>query len=97
MVVLNGTSTSGLAGKEATKLEAKNFNIETTDDADREDYTTTQIIDMSEGKKSSTLAALKKTYAGASVGSVNSLSSNYGDADFIIIVGADRIPKTTQN
>lgn len=97
VAVLNGTSTSGLATKEAGKLEAKKFAIDTITDADKEDYSVTQIIDLSNGTKPESLKSLRASYKGATVGSVNPLSSNYDDADFIIIIGADRVAAQQQN
>lgn len=95
VAVLNGTATSGLAGKESIRLENKSFAVDTVDDADKDDYVTTQIIDLSEGKKPASLKALKALYPGSIVGTVNPLSSGYDNADFIIIVGKEREPQSS--
>ncbi len=95
VAVLNGTATSGLAGKESDKLEAKNVIVDVIADADKETYVTTQIIDVSAGKKPATLKALKAAYPGATVTTSNPFGTTY-KTDFIIVLGTDRIPATPE-
>lgn len=94
-VVLNGTTTSGIAAKEQAALETKNIRVSLIADADTEDYATTRIIDLSGGAKPATLKALQKRYAGSTITTTDTFAGKY-DVDFIIIAGADRIPTDTQ-
>ncbi len=95
VVVLNGTTSDGLASKVKKQLNAKHVTVTRVGDASG-DHPTTTIIDNSEGKKPSTLALLKKTYKGASVTATNPYAGVY-DADFIIVLGNDQIPQTTSS
>jgi polyisoprenyl-teichoic acid--peptidoglycan teichoic acid transferase len=90
IVLLNGTARSGLASREQDKLESKNLKIIRINDADNEAYTTTQIIDLSGGKKPATLKALKATYTGATVTTTNPFGTKY-EASFIVVLGSDRL------
>ncbi|CAN5172783.1 hypothetical protein BH09PAT3_BH09PAT3_4100 [soil metagenome] len=92
-VLLNGTATSGLAARESDLLEKKNIAVSSVADADSENDTTTQIIDLSKGKKPATLKALQKTYTGSVVTTTNPYGTKY-DVDFIVVIGTDRIPTT---
>lgn len=94
IIVLNATQTSGVASTERTLLEDKKFNVESIGNA-LTPQATTSIIDMSKGAKSSTRNALTKIY-GNHFTTTNPYSATY-DADFIILVGTDRVaaPATT--
>jgi len=92
VVVLNGSSVTGLAKKEADALMAKGINVDTYDTASKP-YATTTIIDNSAGKKAATLAWLKSRYgAGVVVTSNPGVAAAY-NTDFIIVLGADRSAK----
>lgn len=92
IVVLNSTTTDGLATKIKQQLQASNFAVTQVGDAKTPQATTT-IIDVSNNKKPATKAALIKKY-GNNVTTVNPYAGMY-NADFIIVVGNDQIPKTT--
>jgi hypothetical protein len=94
VVVLNGTTRSGLAARESDLLENKNFSVSTIGDADAETYATTQIIDLSNGGKPNTKKALQKAYPGSKATTVNPYGTRY-KVDFIVVIGADRIPTST--
>jgi polyisoprenyl-teichoic acid--peptidoglycan teichoic acid transferase len=93
IAVLNSTDTGGLASKEKTALQAKKFYVSDVGDAESEVLATSKIIDVSAGKKPGTLQQLIKIY-GNNVSTTNPYAGTY-DADFIVIIGSDRIPKTT--
>lgn len=95
VVVLNGTAHNGLASRESDILEEKNFSVSAIADADSENYTKTQIIDLSNGGKPNTKKALQAVYKGSTVTTVNPYGSKY-KVDFIVVVGADRIPSSQQ-
>jgi LCP family protein required for cell wall assembly len=93
VVVLNGSSTIGLATKESTALTAKGMVVSNTADAPSQQGTTT-IIDNSQGKAPATLTELK-TIFGNSIVTNATLTANYPSAQFIIILGANQTPPTT--
>lgn len=92
VVVLNGTSVSGLASEKEKLLTANNIDVSAIGDALSAAATTT-IIDASGGQKPATLNYLKRTY-GTSVTTTNPYANTY-DADFIIILGNDQTKTTT--
>lgn len=90
LVVLNGTSTDGLATKQKTKLKQKNLIVDKVGDA-KTDLAVTSIIDQSEGKKPATSKLLVQIY-GNHLTTTNPYAGIY-NTDFIIVIGADQIPK----
>lgn len=89
VVVLNGTTTDGLATKYKKQLNGQKISVTKVGDA-AGSHATTSIIDNSGGKKSATKAALVKTFSNH-VTTTNPYAGIY-DADFIIVLGDDRIP-----
>lgn len=92
IVVLNATDTSGLASRVRDALNERDYNVVAVGDADTMQAQTT-VIDASGGKKSGTRKALSDRYGGR-ITTTNLYDGIY-DADFIILVGDDQIPKTT--
>ena len=92
VVVLNATSTVGLAAQQATKLNEAGLSVLAHTDASTNQAQTT-ILDNSQGQKPNTLAYLKKTY-NATVVTDATQTANYPSADFILILGANAVPKT---
>jgi len=88
VVVLNGTTSNGLAQKVKGQLTAKQLIVSAVGDAPTTSQTTTAIIDNSSGKKPATAAALVKIF-GNHLTTQNVYSLNYS-ADFIIILGSDQ-------
>ncbi len=86
VVVLNGTDSAGLAGKQVVALEGKGMTVVTADAPAKQAAST--IIDASDGAKPNTLAYLKKKY-GATVTTNAALKAGYLSADFIVILGAN--------
>jgi LCP family protein required for cell wall assembly len=91
VVVLNGTKTSGLASQQKTRLTDKHLSVDGVGDA-KADLPVTSIIDVSGGKKPATASLLTQLY-GSHLTTVNPYLGTY-QTDFIIVVGADQIPKT---
>lgn len=85
VVVLNATDTTGLAARYGTRLTSKGFDVPIESNAPTA-QTTTTIIDNTGGKKPKSLSYLKSTYR-ASAATNASLSANYPNADFILILG----------
>lgn len=91
VVLLNATDTVGLARSQGNRLIADGMSILAQGNA-AANQTATTIVDNSQGKKPNTLAALKKTYSATVVEDV-STKANYPSADFIVILGANAVPK----
>jgi LCP family protein required for cell wall assembly len=94
VVILNGTTTDGLATKVKKQLNDKKVIVSQIGDATGSHPTTT-IIDNSKGKKTATSAALVKMF-GNHLTTVNPYAGIY-DADFIVVLGNDRIPAATNS
>jgi len=93
VVVLNGTTTLGLASKIQKQLKTKNIIVSDVGDAGNTAQVTSTIIDLSNNHKPGTKAALVKFF-GNHVTTQNPYGTLY-DADFIIVVGSDRVSTTT--
>lgn len=87
VVVLNGTTTNGLATKIKKKLTDKKLVVSDVGDA-LGTHPTTTIIDSSTNKKPGTKAALIKLF-GSNVATTNPYAGVY-DADFIVVLGSDQ-------
>jgi LCP family protein required for cell wall assembly len=94
VVVLNGTSTVGLAAKQKNKLIGKGMDVFTSDAPATQ--ATTTIIDNSAGEKPNTLAYFKSTYK-ATIVTNPTLTTQYPNADFIVILGQNVVPSTTSS
>lgn len=92
IVVLNATDTSGLASKEEDALSGKKLAVIDIGDAQATQATTT-IIDNSAGKKTATRNFLLKRY-GNHFTTANPYANVY-EADFIVLLGQDRVKTTT--
>ena len=88
VVVLNGTSTAGVAAKGETTLVAKGLNVTAIGDA-RANQDVSTIIDASNGAMPATLALLKQLY-GTHTTTSNPYADLY-DADFIVVIGKNSL------
>lgn len=91
VVVLNATTSDGLATTKKKTLNAKGLTITKVGDA-KSNQATTTVIDISGGKKPATRKLLAETYNNSFI-TTNPYGSIY-DADFIIVLGSDQIPAT---
>lgn len=89
VVVLNGTSQYGLAGKNETLLENRNISVSQVADA-ASTTSSTYIISKPNSTKQATLSVLKTLY-GTRVTTNNPYASLYKDADFIVVLGEDQV------
>jgi hypothetical protein len=94
VVVLNATDVHGLASDNQTLLENKGIQVTDVGDANGL-ANASQIIDASGGAAPHTLSALKKVY-GQRVTTVNDYTKRFPDAQFIIVVGQDKVPTPAQ-
>lgn len=86
IIVLNGTTISGLAATQATLLEAKDVDVTYVGDADTFTLAQTEVIKASGASKPATRKLLDSIYGNAAVTSKNPYKGTY-KADFIIVVG----------
>jgi hypothetical protein len=90
VAVLNGTNMAGLATDKANVLKSYGYNVGTVADAPTKDYETTQVIDLTGGKKPYTANYLKTRFNVKSVKtSLPNGVSKPQNADFVIILGQD--------
>ncbi len=88
ITILNATGVTGLAGKEADKLEAEGYDVGTISDTEAENCTEKYCIYQLNDTMSATATALSERY-GLEVRLGDSLPAgmNASTADFVIIVG----------
>lgn len=90
ILVLNGSSTVGLAQKEADFLEGKGFTIAEVDNAPAGNYGAVEIYQVTEEDKPASVAKLKQLYGVKTIKTTNPPLSVNGDVDFVIIFGKAR-------
>ncbi|MEO6761414.1 MAG: LCP family protein [Candidatus Saccharimonadales bacterium] len=96
IVILNGTDTIGLASSQGDKLIDQGMVVEAVADAPA-NQAKTSLIDNSKGHAPGTKTDLKQRY-NAQVVKNETLSATYPNADFILILGQNAVPKpATQN
>ena len=95
LAIENGTETAGLASRLSDKIDKDGnyITIVSVGNALTRDYTTTKLIDYTGGKKPKTLEYLQNLL-GVKASEPEEKVEN-PEADFRIIVGADRIPTPT--
>ncbi len=89
VLVLNGTSTSGLATREAAILKEYGYRVDSSGDAPTHDYQKTVIVNLRGDVDKYTQNYLEKRFGVKAVGKLPDNSINSGTADFVIILGAD--------
>jgi LCP family protein required for cell wall assembly len=89
IAVYNGTNTGGLAGRKATDLRSYGYNINVVADAPTKNYTKTILVDLRNGQKKYTKNYLEKRLGVTAVTSMPDNTINPGNADFVIILGAN--------
>ncbi len=89
MVVLNGTSRSGLGNTKADELKSYGYNVVKVDNAPTRNYSKTIIVDMRRGDKKYTRNYLEKRFKVLSTNNLPDASMQADNADFVIILGND--------
>jgi LCP family protein required for cell wall assembly len=95
VIILNGTSTTGLATATMEELKSYGYNVVGVDNAPTDNYIQNQLIDLTNGEKRYTKSYLEKRLG---LGSTTDSPEGTPDstiADFVIILGTDEITKTT--
>lgn len=89
VAVLNGTTTTGLAGKRTTELKSYGYNVISTGDAPTKNYTKNTVVDLTGGKKKYTKHYLEQRFNTTAVSSLPGGVTNPSNADFVIIIGSN--------
>jgi LCP family protein required for cell wall assembly len=89
IIILNGTSTAGLATKKSKELKSFGYNVTSVGDAPTKTYTNTILVDLTQGQKKYTLNYLEKRLGVKATTSLPDSSINATGADFVIILGTD--------
>lgn len=92
VAVQNGTPYPGLAARTAAVLAKLSFQVVAVSNAPRRDFETTVIFDISKGEHREAMEELQRELK-ATVAPALPASLTAPNADFLIIVGADNIPK----
>jgi len=87
IMVLNGTTKSGLGKIKADELKSYGYNVTTVADAPTKTYTKTVIVDMTKGVKKYTKNYLEKRLGVTATTTLPDANIVPGTADFVIIVG----------
>ncbi len=87
VIVLNGTTTVGVAAKKAEELKSYGYNVIQVADAPAKDFTQTQIVDQTKGVKKYTKRYLEQRFGVQSVTSLSSYDLTPYVADFVVIIG----------
>ncbi len=86
VIVLNGTTTPGLATKYTNVLKGYGYNVGKSGDAPTRTYEQTQVIDLKSGDKKYTKRYLELRFKTQATGSLPA-GIDPGMADFVIIIG----------
>jgi LCP family protein required for cell wall assembly len=97
VVVLNGTDTAGLASKKADELKSYGYNVTKVDTAPTSHYTTSVLVDLTNGTKKYTKRYLEQRLNVTSTTSLPDNSIPTTGVDFVIILGSDAATTTGQN
>lgn len=89
IAVYNGTTIGGLAGRKATDLRSYGYTIDVVADAPSKNYPKTVLVDLRNGAKKYTKSYLEKRLGVTAVTSMPDTTINAGNADFVIILGAN--------
>ncbi len=94
LVIRNGTPEEGLALNTAAILQAFEFDVINISNADSKNYQSTVLYDLSGGTKPSSLTFLEATLQ-ITAQKTLPRGDDYPDADFLIILGSDQLPKSS--
>jgi polyisoprenyl-teichoic acid--peptidoglycan teichoic acid transferase len=95
VLILNGTSTAGLASATSKELKSYGYNVVRVDNAPTDNYVQNQLIDLTNGQKRYTKSYLERRLELTSTTQIPVGLPDATEVDFIIILGTDEIIKTT--
>jgi polyisoprenyl-teichoic acid--peptidoglycan teichoic acid transferase len=94
ILILNGTSTPGLATATSELLKSYGYNVIGVDNAPTTDYVQNQLIDLTNGSLRYTKSYLERRMTLQSAPSEREGLPTIEQADFVIILGTDEVDKT---
>jgi LCP family protein required for cell wall assembly len=97
IVILNGTSTPGLASFREKELKSYGYNIVAVDNAPTDDYVESKLIDLSGNTKPFTASYLEKRLKLTKSSEVIPGLPTNETADFVILLGSNEATETTTN
>lgn len=89
IVILNGTTTPGLATLKSTELKSYGYNVTQIADAPTKGYTKTVLVDLTKGVKKYTKNYLEKRLGTTALTTLPDTTITPGTADFVIILGSN--------
>jgi LCP family protein required for cell wall assembly len=89
VMVLNGTSMSGLAATKGDELKTYGYNVTKVGDAPTKTYDKNIVIDLTGNKKPYTRNYLEKRFSTTAVGKLPDSTIQPEGADFVIILGSN--------
>jgi len=95
VLILNGTSTAGLATATSSELKSYGYNVIGVDNAPTNNYIQNQLIDLTNGQKRYTKSYLERRLGLKSTSQSPTGTPGIEKADFIIILGTDEITNST--
>ena len=95
VVILNGTSTAGLATSTSKELKSYGYNVVSVSNAPTSNYVENQLIDLTNGQKRYTKSYLERRLGLSSTTNAPAGIPDTTQADFVIILGTDEITNTT--
>ncbi len=87
IIVLNGTTTPGLASRRSDELKSFGYNVTQVADAPTKTYNNTIVVDLRNGSKKYTRRYLEQRLGVTAVNNLPDAAIQPGTADFVIILG----------
>lgn len=97
IVILNGSGIEGLATKRSDELKSFGYNVIKIDNAPRDDYVTTELIDFTNGVKKYTKRYLEQRLKVLTASGDSGIDNTLYNADFVIIIGSNENTSNSQN
>ncbi len=91
VLILNGTESSGLAGRTVKELKSYGYNLLPAADAPTKGYTETVIVDLRNGENKYTKRYLEQRFGTSTVPNLPDSTIQPGTADFVIIIGQNEV------
>ncbi len=93
ILILNGTSVPGLAGRTVEELESYGYNLLPATDAPTKGYNETVIVDLRNGENKYTKRYLEQRFKTTTVPNLPDSTIQSQTADFVIIIGQNEVSR----
>lgn len=97
VVILNGSGIEGLATQRAEELTSYGYNVVKVDNAPRNDYLSTELLDFTNGMKKYTKRYLEQRLKVLTSSGSGGIDNTLYNADFVIIIGSNENTTSSQN